>query len=232
MAALHGQRGEDQKQRHVEAAAHRRVRGGEGREGRLPATISHTSLPSQNGVIEFRAWLPVDVVARHERGEDFPPRSRSPRARSSPSQNRQINANEGVLSPAIGLVTTCSYAAASGQEPTTVLLCRLPAAGPAPRLEPVRAKALGAWPARQVFDCNHAGLYLLLPAMAELGLDELVAEAGYPKTKVLGSFAGRSSPSPTTGNASRGQIRGFCASTPSSPPTPPWTSSPPGASRS
>ncbi|MQB02091.1 MAG: hypothetical protein GEU78_17825, partial [Actinobacteria bacterium] len=60
--------------------------------------------------------------------------------------------------------------------------------GPAPRLEPVRAKAISDWPAGARYDCDHAGLYLLLPAMAELGLDTLVGAARYPGTKVLSSF--------------------------------------------
>src|SRR5665647_2119564 len=47
-------------------------------------------------------------------------------------------------------------------------------AGPAPRLEPAKAKAIGHWPTGARYDCDHAGLYLLLPAMAELGLDTLV----------------------------------------------------------
>jgi len=60
--------------------------------------------------------------------------------------------------------------------------------GPAPRLEPVRARAIGDWPSGARYDCDHAGLYLLMPAMAELGLDTLVAGARYPGTKVLSSF--------------------------------------------
>src|SRR5664280_2751131 len=61
-------------------------------------------------------------------------------------------------------------------------------AGPAPRLEPVTAKALGAWPTGARYDCDHAGLYLLLPAIVELGLDQLIGAANYPGTKVLSSF--------------------------------------------
>ena len=61
-------------------------------------------------------------------------------------------------------------------------------AGPAPRLGPVRAKAIDDWPTGARYDCDHAGLYLLLPAMVELGLDQLVGAAGYPGTKVLSSF--------------------------------------------
>jgi hypothetical protein len=60
--------------------------------------------------------------------------------------------------------------------------------GPAPRLEPVRAKAIGDWPTGARYDCDHAGLYLLLPAMAELGVDKLIGAARYPATKVLNSF--------------------------------------------
>ncbi len=60
--------------------------------------------------------------------------------------------------------------------------------GPAPRLDPVRARAIDEWPSGARYDCDHAGLYLLLPAMAELGLDTLVAGARYPGTKVLSSF--------------------------------------------
>jgi len=65
--------------------------------------------------------------------------------------------------------------------------------GPAPRLEPVRAKAIGAWPTGARWDCDHAGLYLLLPAMVELGLDQLIGAARYPGTKVLSSFHSLSS---------------------------------------
>ncbi len=60
--------------------------------------------------------------------------------------------------------------------------------GPAPRTEAVRARSIGAWPAGAVYECDHAGLYLLLPAMAELGLDEIVRRCGYPGTKVLSAF--------------------------------------------
>ena len=38
--------------------------------------------------------------------------------------------------------------------------------GPAPRLEPAKAKPIGHWPTGARYDCDHAGLYLLLSAMA------------------------------------------------------------------
>ena len=57
--------------------------------------------------------------------------------------------------------------------------------GPAPRTEAVRARSIGAWPSGSVYECDHAGLYLLAPAMAELGLDKIVGRAGYPGTRAL-----------------------------------------------
>ncbi|MGH9155100.1 MAG: hypothetical protein ACRD1K_04465 [Acidimicrobiales bacterium] len=60
--------------------------------------------------------------------------------------------------------------------------------GPAPRIDPVKARALPDWPSGATWDCDHAGLYLLMPAMVELGLDALVASARYPGTTVLSSF--------------------------------------------
>jgi transposase len=60
--------------------------------------------------------------------------------------------------------------------------------GPAPRTAPVKARALPEWPAESTWACDHAGLYLLMPAMAELGLDALISGARYPSTTVLSSF--------------------------------------------
>ena len=60
--------------------------------------------------------------------------------------------------------------------------------GPAPRTDPVKARPFSEWPAGTSWPCDHAGLYLLMPAMAELGLDALVSGASYPSTKVLSSF--------------------------------------------
>src|SRR5450759_2080704 len=93
-------------------------------------------------------------------------------------------------------------------------------AGPASRPEPVTAKALGAWPTGARYDCDHAGLYLLLPAMVELGLDQLIGAANYPGTKVPTSpkpnKPAKSSPSPSTGSASPAPIPGCWSSTPNS----------------
>ena len=60
--------------------------------------------------------------------------------------------------------------------------------GAPPRLEPVKARALADWPAGQSIACDHAGLLLLVPAIVELGLPDLVASARYPSTKVLSAL--------------------------------------------
>jgi hypothetical protein len=60
--------------------------------------------------------------------------------------------------------------------------------GAPPRLEPVKARALEAWPAGRSVACDHAGLLLLVPGIVELGLPELVRAAGHPSTTVLGAW--------------------------------------------
>jgi hypothetical protein len=61
--------------------------------------------------------------------------------------------------------------------------------GPATRLAPVKAAALGGWPAEAAeLPCDHAGLLLLAPAMTELGLHELIGAAGYPATSQLSAW--------------------------------------------
>jgi transposase len=56
------------------------------------------------------------------------------------------------------------------------------------RLEVAKATKLGSWPAPTRLPCDHAGLLLLFPAMAELGLHDLVKHAGYPSTSVLSAW--------------------------------------------
>src|SRR5262249_58442381 len=49
----------------------------------------------------------------------------------------------------------------------------------------------GRWrggPAGSALGCDHAGLLLLFPAMADLGLHDLVRAAGYPSTRALSSW--------------------------------------------
>lgn len=61
--------------------------------------------------------------------------------------------------------------------------------GPAARLDAVKAAKLPGWPATATaLPCDHAGLLLLLPAMAQLGLHDLVRQAGYPATRALSSW--------------------------------------------
>ena len=58
--------------------------------------------------------------------------------------------------------------------------------GPPARLDPVKAAALPGWPATRVpLPCDHAGLLLLLPGMTQIGLHDLVSQAGYPSTDAL-----------------------------------------------
>ena len=56
------------------------------------------------------------------------------------------------------------------------------------RLEPVKAATLHGWPGAAQIPCDHAGLLLLFPAMAQLGLSELVTQAGYPSTSAISAW--------------------------------------------
>jgi hypothetical protein len=60
--------------------------------------------------------------------------------------------------------------------------------GAPPRLSLPKAAPLKHWPAPATMPCDHAGLYLLLPAVADLGIGALVAGAGYPGTSQLSSW--------------------------------------------
>jgi transposase len=58
--------------------------------------------------------------------------------------------------------------------------------GPPARLDVIKAAKLPGWPESPLtLPCDHAGLLLLLPAMAELGLPGLVRAAGYLSTSQL-----------------------------------------------
>lgn len=52
----------------------------------------------------------------------------------------------------------------------------------------VRAAPLADWPSPSVITSAHAGLFTLLPTIAELDLPTLVAQAGYPSSRVLSSW--------------------------------------------
>jgi hypothetical protein len=61
--------------------------------------------------------------------------------------------------------------------------------GPPARLDPVKAAAMPGWPDVPAdLPCDHAGLLLLLPAMTQVGLPDLVFAAGYPSTRDLSSW--------------------------------------------
>jgi transposase len=61
--------------------------------------------------------------------------------------------------------------------------------GPPARLDAVKAAKLDGWPATATaLPCDHAGLLLLFPAIAQLGLHGLVGQAGYPSTRALSSW--------------------------------------------
>jgi hypothetical protein len=99
----------------------------------------------------------------------------------------EIAAALGAAGTPVSAQTVWSILAAEGLE-------RLPRraanrrGAPAPRLEPIKARALKDWPAEQRIECDHAGLLLLLPGIAELGLPELIAASGYPSTTALSSW--------------------------------------------
>ena len=63
-----------------------------------------------------------------------------------------------------------------------------PRRGTPTRLDPVKARSLPSWPNDTRLACDHAGLLLLLPAMAELDLPQLIRAAGYPGTRVLSAW--------------------------------------------
>jgi transposase len=60
--------------------------------------------------------------------------------------------------------------------------------GPAPRIDAVRAAPLATWPAGTRVGCDHAGLFVLFPAMVELGLPEVIAAGSYPSTRTLSAW--------------------------------------------
>jgi transposase len=55
-------------------------------------------------------------------------------------------------------------------------------------LSTIKAAGVSGWPAATSIPCDHAGLLLLFPAMAALGLHELIAQAGYPSTAAISAW--------------------------------------------
>jgi hypothetical protein len=106
------------------------------------------------------------------------------------AQDRSIEEIAAALAAAatpVSAQTVWSILAAEGLE-------RLPRraadrrGAPAPRLAPVKARALDGWPAGEQVACDHAGLLLLIPGIVELGLPELIAASGYPSTTQLSAW--------------------------------------------
>jgi hypothetical protein len=99
----------------------------------------------------------------------------------------EIAAALGAAGTPVSAQTVWSILAAEGLE-------RLPRraadrrGAPAPRLVPIKARALEDWPAGEQVACDHAGLLLLVPAIAALGLPELIAASGYPSTTQLSAW--------------------------------------------
>jgi transposase len=61
--------------------------------------------------------------------------------------------------------------------------------GPPAKLDAVKAAKLVGWPAADTaLPCDHAGLLLLFPAIAELSLHDLVRQAGYPGTSQVSAW--------------------------------------------
>jgi len=65
---------------------------------------------------------------------------------------------------------------------------RPPAPTPAARTPTVKVKPLEQWPTGARIDTEHAGLYLLLPAMVELGYANAIKQARYPATRAISSW--------------------------------------------
>ncbi len=56
-----------------------------------------------------------------------------------------------------------------------------------PRSPSVKTKALDDWPVGARYESDHAGLFLLLPAIVTLGFADAAAGSGYPSTRALSS---------------------------------------------
>ena len=93
----------------------------------------------------------------------------------------------GAESTPVSAQTVWAILAAEGLE----RLERRPAVqrgAPPPRLSPVKARTVPLWPTGLSVPCDHAGLFLLVPGIVELGLHELISTCNYPYTKVLSAW--------------------------------------------
>ena len=62
------------------------------------------------------------------------------------------------------------------------------ASGAPPRAAAPTAQALVEWPAGAQWHSEHAGLWLLLPALVDLGVPDAIGQAGYPSTEALSAW--------------------------------------------
>lgn len=155
------------------------------RFGYSPAVVHQMASELRSGRAEF--------FASSKPGPKGPHKSERIRDRvlELRAQDRSVTEIAGVLSAEgtpVSAQTVWSILAAEGLER---LERRTPAergAPPLSRLGPVKAHAIGGWPAGLSLPCDHAGLFLLVPGIVELGLQELIGECGYPSTKVLSAW--------------------------------------------
>jgi hypothetical protein len=155
------------------------------RFGYSPAVVHQMASELRSGRAEF--------FASSKPGPKGPHKSERIRDRvlELRAQDRSVTEIAGVLSAEgtpVSAQTVWSILAAEGLER---LERRAPSERGAPspsRLQPVKARAIPGWPAGLSLPCDHAGLFLLVPGIVELGLHELAGECGYPSTKVLSAW--------------------------------------------
>ncbi len=107
------------------------------------------------------------------------------------AQERSVSEIAETLTAAgtpVSAQTVWSILAAEGLEPLRRRAASARGAPPPARLEPIKSRAIGVWPAGLSLPCDHAGLFLLVPGIVELGLDRLIGGCGYPSTKVLDAW--------------------------------------------
>jgi len=159
-----------------------------GRFGYSPATVRQMAADLRAGRANFFVSSKPGPKGPHKSGGL---RQRVLELRAGGHSVSEIAAALAVEGTPLSAQTVWSMLDADGIE----RLARRPPAqrGAAPRLPLPKAARLTDWPAPVSTPCDHAGLYLLLPAIADLGIDRLVADADYPGTSQLSSWHSMSS---------------------------------------
>jgi hypothetical protein len=155
------------------------------RFGYSPAVVHQMASELRSGRAEF--------FASSKPGPKGPHKSERIRDRvlELRAQDRSVTEIAGVLSAGgtpVSAQTVWSILAAEGLERLERRAPSERGAPPPSRLQPVKARAIPGWPAGLSLPCDHAGLFLLVPGIVELGLHELAGECGYPSTKVLSAW--------------------------------------------